>query len=141
MSMRALKNIYRKREGLPIEFLLEAHEPIQLCLEKDPLTQFQLTVYRAGKGPMPLEPYVTKDTRELYFEKIRIISMKPGDKFPYRTNIKKIVPARGEKWDLGDYTVKAVFNLCDQTQEYRHDSAGRETPIKSTNSASFMITQ
>jgi hypothetical protein len=140
LTLKSTKDIYRKREGVQVTFLLKAQEPIRLCLEKDPLTQFQFTAYRGGKGVLSLEPYVAKDTRELYFEKMRIIDLKPGQAFPYRANIKKLVPANGEKWIPGDYSLGATFNLCDQTQAFRNDSAGKDMPIKGKNLARFMIT-
>jgi hypothetical protein len=140
LMLKSTKDIYRKREGIQVTFLLKAQEPIRLCLEKDPMTQFQFTAYRGGKGALPLEPYVSKDTRELYFEKMRIIDLKPGQAFPYRANIKQLVPSNGEKWIPGDYSLGATFNLCDQTQAFRNDSAGRDTPVKGKNLARFMIT-
>jgi hypothetical protein len=139
LRVEPVKSIYRLREGVTLQFTLTAQEPVRLCLEKDPLTQFQFQVTRGGKGQIPLEPLVVNDNRELYFEKMRIIDLKPGQTFPYRANLKRLNPAKGEKWLAGDYSVQTTFNLCDQKAGLTFDSSGRETPIKAQGVGRFLI--
>lgn len=139
LSIHPLKSIYGRKEGVTVEFVLKASRPTKICLEKDPLTQFQLQISRGGKGALPLEPLVTTDTRELYFEKIRLVDLKAGDSFPFRANLKRLAFSKGEKWASGDYMVTGVFNLCDQEGGFTHDSAGKEIPIRATENGRFLI--
>lgn len=139
LSIQALKTMYTQREGIAVQFLLKAKHPTKLCLEKDPFSQFQLQINKGGAGIVKLDPLVLQDNRELFYEKIRIIELEAGDTYPIRANLKRLTFSNGEKWTPGDYTFSAVFNLCDQTEGLTSDSSGKEIPIKSSNSGSFMI--
>jgi hypothetical protein len=140
LSIEPVKTIFRNHEGLPMKFIFKAYKATRLCLEKDPMSQFQFQVLRGGAGVLPIAPLVVTDTRELYFEKIRRIELKPGDVYPIRANLKRFDFSEGEKWLPGDYTVSATFNLCDQSEQAKQDSsAGKEIPIKSTQNGRFII--
>ncbi|MBY0405818.1 MAG: hypothetical protein K2X66_18085 [Cyanobacteria bacterium] len=140
LSIEPVKTIFRNHEGLPMKFIFKAYKATRLCLEKDPMSQFQFQVLRGGAGMLPIAPLVVTDTRELYFEKIRRIDLKPGDIYPIRANLKRFDFSEGEKWLPGDYTVSATFNLCDQSEQAKQDSSGgKEIPIKSTQNGRFII--
>ncbi len=140
LTMKPLKNIYSPREGLGVQFVFHAIRPTRLCLEKDPFTQFQFNVERGGVGKLPLAPIVVKDTRELFFQPIKVVNLQPGKPYYLRGNLKRLNFTDGQDWGIGDYYVSATFFLCNQEEdEETFDSAGEEIPIKSAKTATFMI--
>lgn len=133
------EGIMTRAQGVPVRFIITAVRPVKLCLEKDPLTQFQLQISRQGHGPLPVEPLVVRDTRELFYQKIRVVELKPGQHYPYRANLRRLTFTNGEQWKPGDYTISATFNLCDQATAGNADSSGKEVPIKAKALGRFMV--
>jgi hypothetical protein len=66
MRLAPLKDIYSRREGIVMQFIFTAKAKTKLCLDKDILSQMQLSVYRSGEGKLPLQPLVIKDNSHLF---------------------------------------------------------------------------
>ncbi len=122
-----------------VKFVFKARERVKLCLEKDILTQLQLTLSKSGKGILPLEPLVVKDTRELFQQNLKVLWLDPGESTLFRANLKRFQFANGEEWTPAEYSISAKFSLCEQTPTDYVDPAAPETLIESENTGWFMI--
>ncbi len=139
LAIEPQKQIYTAREGLMVRFVFKARQPARVCFEKDPLSQFNFSVYRSGTGELPLQPVVTHDTRVLFDQRPSVFELASGDVHVYRLNLKRLHFRQGEAWTPGDYTVKATFNLCEQAEGKHWDPSGQEIPLKAVQPARFMI--
>jgi hypothetical protein len=133
------KPIYSRREGIRMGFGFTASKPVQLCLEKKPMAQFYPTIARLGFGKLPISPTVTQDTQVLFNQSMRIIKLKPGERYVQWLDLKQYALDDGRAWESGEYRVSAEFRLCDQNAYSINDPAAKETVIKSVGSARFMI--
>ncbi|MBY0450819.1 MAG: hypothetical protein K2X01_09380 [Cyanobacteria bacterium] len=133
------KDIFTMREGINLTARIKAMAPTDLCLEKDPLTQFDISVTRSGFGLFPLDPLTVKDLRVQFQQRIRVMKLKPGDVFVFRFNLKRFTPSEGADWESGDYQVKTAFRLCEQVPNAGLNSAGREIPVPARKNARFFI--
>jgi hypothetical protein len=148
LTISSQKQIYTSREGIMIRMNFLALQPVDLCLQKDPLSQFDITIFRSGLGPLRLKPMVVQDNSVLFAEKTRVFHLNPGDNLPYRANLKRVHFARNDGWEAGDYTVSVNFHLCDPTvgKKIRENPfletntlGGKEGNIPSLQPARFMI--
>ncbi len=133
------KDIFTMREGINLTARIKAMAPTDLCLEKDPLTQFDIAITRSGLGPFPLDPLTVKDLRVQFQQRIRVMKLKPGDVYVFRFNLKRFTPSEGADWESGDYQVKTAFRLCEQVPNAGLNSAGREIPVPARKNARFFI--
>lgn len=139
MRVEPAKQIYTRREGLMMKFTFTAREKTKLCLDKDPLTQMQLTIHRAGHGKMELQPLVVRDNRALLERNMKVRWLEPGEQVVLRANIKRLGFAGGGAWEPGEYSVRAVFHLCEQTPNPEVTDIGREIPVSTDRPGWFMI--
>ncbi len=139
MDVEPAKQIYTDREGLMVKFILTAREKTKLCLEKDPLSQMRITVSRSGQGKVPLEPLVLRDNRVLFDQNMKVRWLNPGDRVYLRANLKRLRFSGGGRWEPGEYSVSAVFNLCEQTPNEEVNDLGKEIPIPTARPGWFMI--
>jgi len=133
------KQIFSQREGLVMQFIFTAKSKTKLCLDKDILSQMQVSLYQAGVGKLPLKPLVIKDNSHLFLEPMRVVWLDSGQTMTVRANLKRFQLDGGSIWSPGEYSVDATFNLCEQTPVEPVTDPGHETPVKAAGPAWFMI--
>jgi hypothetical protein len=138
-EMEPAKRIYSSREGLVVKFTFTANARTKLCLEKDFLTQMTVSVSRPGVGKLPLAPLVVTDHKEIFQQRTKIRWLKAGEKLTLRANLRRFRFANGDPWAPGEYSVNAVFNLCEQTPEEAVNPLGKEIPVPARQPAWLMI--
>lgn len=122
-----------------MQFIFTANTKTKLCLDKDILSQLQLSVFRSGQGKLPLQPLVIKDNSHLFLTPMRVVWLLPGQSLTVRANLKRLQFEDGTVWAPGEYNADATFNLCEQTPVEPVTEPGRETPIKAARQGWFMI--
>ncbi|MBK8190550.1 MAG: hypothetical protein IPK79_08895 [Vampirovibrionales bacterium] len=133
LEVEPQKQIFSRREGLMMRVTLKALQPVPLCLEKDPLTQFRFRIFRSGFGELPLAPLVSRDTRVIFGQRPQARPLEAGRSWVYRLNLKRLQFLDGESWASGDYAVNASFLLCDP------DGGDAEITAPARRPARFMI--
>lgn len=133
VDVAAQKQIFSRREGVMLRVQFKALQPVRLCMEKDPLTQFRFRVYRSGQGELALAPLVSRDTRVMFGQRLAVHNLASGEVFAYRVNLKRLQFLDGNSWESGDYAVNAAFLLCPQAEGLP------ETTLPATSAARFMI--
>lgn len=139
LKVEPAKQIFSSREGLVTRFTFKAQSKTKLCLDKDILSQMQVTIARSGSGTLPLKPLVLKDNSQLFQEPMKVVWLEAGQSLTLRANLKRYQFDGGEQWTPGEYSVGATFNLCEQTPAQKVTDPGRETPVKSERQGWFMI--
>lgn len=139
MQLVPLNGIYSIREGLVMQFIFTAKAKTKLCLDKDILSQMQLSVFRSGQGKLPLKPLVIKDNSHLFMEPMRVVWLESGQSLTVRANLKRFQFDGGASWVPGEYNADAIFNLCEQTPVEPVTEPGHEIPIKAARQGWFMI--
>jgi len=148
MTIVPKREIFTLREGLQIQMVFRALQPVDICFQKDPLTQFDIEVYRSGKGPLKKAPLVVQDTSVLFDQALKIVHLNPGQAIPYRVSLKRINFLGGDLWTPGDYTITSTFHLCDQVAAAKLQATptvdatfveGKDTLVKAVNRGHFMI--
>ena len=127
------------RDGLVMQFIFTAKARTKLCLNKDLLSQTQVTLYKAGVGKVPLKPLVIQDKSLLFMAPMRVVWLEAGQSLTVRANLKRFQLDSGANWTPGEYGAEASFNLCEQTPAEPVTDPGRETPIPSARQGWFMI--
>lgn len=139
LEIEPMKRIYSSREGLMMKFVFTARQKTKLCMDKDILGQMQFSIYRSGKGKLPLQPLVLRDNSQIFAQPMKVRWLEAGESVTLRANLKRFQFAEGEKWVPGEYSVNAVFNLCEQNAEETVTDPGRETPVRAQGQGWFMI--
>ena len=139
MEIQPTKQIYSIREGLVMKFIFTAQAKTKLCLDKDIFSQMQVTIAKPGIGKVPLKPLVLKDNSQMFQEPMKVQWLEAGESMTLRANLKRFQFDSGETWAPGEYSVNAVFNLCEQTPAEKVTEPGQEIPIKSVGQGWFMI--
>jgi hypothetical protein len=139
LQLEPTKQIYTNHEGLVVKFIFTAQSKTKLCLDKDILSQMQINISKPGKGKIPLKPLVLKDNSQIFQEPMKVLWLDSGESLTMRANLKRFQFDNGEQWIPGEYSVNAVFNLCEQTPAETVTDPGQEIPIKSSGQGWFMI--
>ena len=141
LQMRLLpqKEIFSSREGLVMQFIFTAKAKTKLCLDKDILSQMQVSIFKSGQGKMPLKPLVIKDNSHLFLEPMKVVWLEAGQNLTVRANLKRFDLDGGAIWTPGEYSADATFNLCEQTPVVPVTEPGQETPVKASRLGWFMI--
>jgi hypothetical protein len=133
------KNIFSRREGIVMQFIFTAKAKTKLCLDKDILSQMQVTLARSGSGKLPLKPLVIKDNSHLFLATMGVVWLESGQSLTVRANLKRFELDGGSTWAPGEYSADATFNLCEQTPVEPVTEPGHETPVKAARPGWFMI--
>jgi hypothetical protein len=139
LRLEPTKQIYSNHEGLVMKFIFMAQSKTKLCLDKDILSQMQITIAQPGQGKIPLKPLVLTDNSQIFQEPMKVLWLEAGDSVTLRANLKRFQFDGGNQWAPGEYSVNAVFNLCEQTPAEVVTDPGKEIPVKSTGQGWFMI--
>ncbi|MGE0199738.1 MAG: hypothetical protein AB7P76_02080 [Candidatus Melainabacteria bacterium] len=137
-SIQPTEHIYSAREGLQVQFTFRAVRETKFCYEKDILSNLQLRVRKSGKD-LALAPLVVRSRPTLFSDSVRVAWLQPGETKTFRASLKRYHFANGEGWTPGEYSISAVFNLCEQTEGLYVDPLGPETPVPSHSPGWFMI--
>ena len=121
-----------------VKLTLKANRRAKVCLAKDILTQVRLKVSKSGQIT-PLKPLVVEDNSTLFDEPVIVKWLDPGQSLTFRTNLKRLNFANGDKWEPAEYNVAATYQLCDQTEDKAYDPAGRELSVPTQKIAWFLI--
>lgn len=139
LQVEPAKQIFSSREGLVTRFTFKAQSKTKLCLDKDILSQVQVTISRSGTGKLPLKPLVIKDNSQIFQEPMKVVWLEAGQSLTLRANLKRYQFDGAEQWIPGEYSIGATFNLCEQTPAQNVTDPGRETSVPSQRQGWFMI--
>jgi len=139
LTIEPIKQIFSNHEGLVAKFTFLARSRTKLCLDKDLLSQMQVSISKSGTGKLPLKPLVIQDNSQIFQEPMKVVWLESGESLSLRANLKRYQFDGGEQWTPGEYSVNATFNLCEQTPEPVVTDPGKETPVKASGQGWFMI--
>lgn len=139
LKLAPQKEIFSNHEGLVMQFIFTAKARTKLCLDKDILTQTQVSIFQSGMGKLPLKPIVIKDNSHLFMAPMQVVWLDAGQSLTVRANLKRFQFDGGANWMPGEYNVDATFDLCEQTPMQMVTDPGHETPVKASRQGWFMI--
>lgn len=154
LTLTPLHSMMHYRQKIGMKASLTAHEPMTVCLFKQPLAQFDWDIKHMSHGPVLIDPLVINflPTDPFAMGKNlrgydRWVTLKAGQSYTFRLSLSQLDLATGQGFEPGEYQVKATFHLCDPNDIEHNTPLGNPDPapvntlpITTRLSARFLLT-